>query len=359
MSILIFPSSLCASVKFALEARRWGKRTIGASSVPNDASTADYYDILEKLPFIGDSDFFDELKKIIAIHGIESLFTPHAATFHLLEKKLPLLVPGLRLIGDGPFQNQINKIKDSIDAGIKSREIATKYRRFESKQEIPLSAEFIGGLLTHVETIHGECSREKMHALFATIPFAPKGDIVEIGALFGKSSYLFNRIGAKCGIGATLVVDPWDLGHSIQHDAPTNIQDASSGWDWSLVATGFRMNLVSSCAPPFNYLRMTSEEAHERYVSREPIISEEFGATIYKGRIAVLHLDGNHDEIAVLQDFNLWSQHLLPNAWIIFDDYEWPHGDGPRKVADLATKKYFGRINDKFVAGGAMFMNIL
>ena len=92
MSILVFPSTLDASVKFAREARRWGKTTVGASSVPNNASASDY-DSWEKLPFIGDADFFDELKKVVSIHGIESLFTPHAPTFHLLEKKLSLLVP--------------------------------------------------------------------------------------------------------------------------------------------------------------------------------------------------------------------------------------------------------------------------
>ena len=353
MSILVFPSTLDASVKFAREARRWGKRTMGASSVPNNSSANDY-DSWEKLPFIGDADFFYELKKLVAVHGIESLFTPHAPTFHLLEKKLPLLVPGLRLIGDGPFQSQMKKIKDSIDAGLASRAKATQY----AKREIPLTAEFIGSVLTHVETIHGECSQEKMHALFGTIPFAPKGDIVEIGALFGKSSYLLNRIGAKSCIGAMLAVDPWDLGLSIQLDAPMNIQDASGGWDWNVVAAGFCMNMMSSSAPPFNYLRMTSEEAHERYLSAEPIFSEEFGVTSYTGSVAVLHLDGNHDEVAVLQDFELWSQHLLPNGWIIFDDYEWPHGDGPRKAADLATAKYANRINNQFIAGGAMFMNI-
>jgi hypothetical protein len=49
---------------------------------------------------------------------------------------------------------------------------------------------------------------------------------------------------------------------------------------------------------------------------------------------------------------------MLAGGWIIFDDYNWPHGDGPRNVADRALRQFGSRIHRRFVAGGAMFMNL-
>ena len=76
------------------------------------------------------------------------------------------------------------------------------------------------------------------------------------------------------------------------------------------------------------------------------------------GAISVLHLDGNHDEAAVAQDFKQWGSLVVPGGWVIFDDYNWPHGDGPRKVADRAIAEYGDRVSRRFVAGGAMFVNL-
>ena len=47
---------------------------------------------------------------------------------------------------------------------------------------------------------------------------------------------------------------------------------------------------------------------------------------------------------------------MIPGGWLVIDDYDWRHGDGPRRVADdyldtHATQK-------QFVAGGAMFIQI-
>jgi len=94
------------------------------------------------------------------------------------------------------------------------------------------------------------------------------------------------------------------------------------------------------------------------YDSGSPIRSPEFGETIMDGQIALLHIDGNHDEPAVRQDFDLWSIRLADGGWIVFDDYTWSHGDGPRKVADEAVAVYGPRVLRRFVSGGALFLKI-
>jgi hypothetical protein len=353
MTILVFPSALGASATFAAEAQQWGRRTVGASSLDADPN-AGHFDAWERLPFIGEADFIDALKALVERHQITTLFTPHAPTFHLLEQVIPDRLPGLTLWGSGPFERQMDRVRAALAEGQAAVAAASAY----GHRPCPLPAALLGGLLAQAETIHGECAREKMLALCGVVPGAPRGDVVEIGALFGKSSYVLNRVAAWCGVGATVCVDPWDLGLSVQTDAPTHIQQASSGWDWEVVYQGFLLAMSGCAAQPFNYLRMTSSEAATLYGREREVRSPEFGVMRTAGSIAVLHLDGNHDEAAVAQDFALWGPHVLPGGWIIFDDYNWPHGDGPRRVADRAIADYGPRAVRHFVAGGAMFLQL-
>lgn len=353
MTILVFPSTLEAAAKFAREAGRWGRRVVGASSLETDPN-AGVFDAWDRLPFIGAPDFFDELAALVAREQVTEFFTPHAPTFHLLEHELPKRLPRLRMIGPGPFRRQMDWVTSALADGEVGCEIATHYTGFLS----PLPAALVGGILAQVEIIHGECSREKVLALCGAVPTAPKGDVVEIGALYGKSGYVLNRVAAWCGIGTTICVDPWNLGLSVQTDAPAHIQEASGGWDWNVVYQGFLVAMLASASAPFNYLRATSVDAHALYVSQRSVRSPEFGETPITGSIAILHIDGNHDEAAVAADFALWSPHVVPGGWIIFDDYDWPHGDGPRVVADSAIAAYGPRVARHFVGGGAMFVQL-
>ena len=348
----MFPSALETAASFAREASGWGHGVVGASSLESDPN-AGLFEVWARLPFIGDPEFFPALAALVERERITSLFTPHAPTFHLLEQALPGELPGLELMGPGPFRRQMDRVTGAIALARAAMPAVEAYGQAPS----PLPVELLAGLLTQAETIHGECAREKILAICGILPFAPKGDVVEIGALFGKSSYVLNRVAAHCRTGATLCIDPWDLGLSVQTDAPTHIQEASGGWDWEVVYQGFLTAMLAVAAPPFNYLRMTSALARERYANRT-VSSPEFGETALAGQIALLHLDGNHDETAVAEDFALWGPLVAPGGWIVFDDYNWPHGDGPRKVADRAIAHHGARLARRFVAGGAMFLNL-
>jgi len=353
MTTLVFPSALEESARYADAARESGMRIIGASSLESDPN-AGRFDHWEKLPFIGDANFFTALGRLVAEQRIDSLYTPHAPSFHLFQQRLADTVPGLKLLGEGPFQRQMQRVRAQLDAAAAASSAVDAFAGRAHAIPLPLLA----GLLAQADQLYGECSRQKILALSAVVPAAPPGDVVEIGCLFGKSGYVLNRLAAHFGIGATLVVDAWNLDLSVQHDAPLNIQQASGGWDWEVVYQGFLVSLSGCCAPPFNYVRATSPDAHAFYEKARTITSPEFGTTTFAGRIAVLHIDGNHDEAAVETDFRLWSSHVVPGGWIIFDDYHWPHGDGPRRVADRTLDFYGDRIQRHFVGGGAMFMQI-
>ena len=354
MSILVFPSAVDAASRFAQEAREWGRRVVGASSLAVDPH-ANKFDAWEHLPFIGDPLFFDALEKLVARPGITALFTPHAPTYHLLAAELPRRLPELKLMGAGPFRRQMDRVHLALAEAEQGLSMASDFAGKPS----PLPVEFLAGLLLQVETVHGECAREKILAVCGILPFAPQGDIVEIGSLYGKSSYVLNRVAAYYNVGATLCVDPWDLGLSVQHDAPEHIQNASEGWDWDTVYRGFLVSMLACTAAPFNYIKATSATASKAYSAKPgSVTSREFGTTPIAGKISVLHLDGNHDQSAVAEDFALWSPHILPGGWIVFDDYNWPHGDGPRTVADRVIREYGSRIQRHFVAGGAMFIEL-
>jgi hypothetical protein len=80
------------------------------------------------------------------------------------------------------------------------------------------------------------------------------------------------------------------------------------------------------------------------------------GRCPYCRRIAILHIDANHDYDAVRNDCDLWLRRLLPGAWLILDDYVWSHGDGPLRVGNELIEEYAERIERAFVCGKALFM---
>jgi hypothetical protein len=353
MAILVFPSCLEPAVSFAQEARRWGQRVVGASSLSSDPY-ASHYDAWEPLPYIGERDFFDALGALAARHEVQSIFTPHAASFNLLKKELPGRLPNVSIIGEGPFKAQIRKVEETLAQATHDLASIADF----GPRNFPYPVQFIAGLLRQMDLFYGQCSREKALGICAMMSAAVKGDVIEIGSMFGKSAYLLNRVASYLSVGATLVVDPWDLASSIQYEAPLNIQDAPRNWNWEMMHQGFLVNMLGCASPPFNYMRAKSADAYIRYCAKPAVESPEFGTTVFAGSISVLHIDGNHDEASVANDFDLWSKRLALGAWIVFDDYEWSHGDGPRKVADRVVREYGPKVRRRFTAGGALFMNL-
>lgn len=52
------------------------------------------------------------------------------------------------------------------------------------------------------------------------------------------------------------------------------------------------------------------------------------------------YIDGSHDEEDVLEDAQLVLPLVAPGGVIIFDDYEWPHGQGVRRAVDALIAKW-------------------
>jgi hypothetical protein len=352
-TILVFPSSLDSAVRFAAHSRELGSRVVGASSLAVDPS-AERYNEWVHLPFISDPMFFTALRSTVERLGITMFYTSHAPTFLFLTEQLASHLPEIKLLGESPYERQMRWVGDSYAA---AQDQAHRVDGFAGRQGT-IDPRWLSALLTQAGTIYGECSAEKILALCGIFASVPRGDVVEIGSFFGKSAYVLNRLAYRFGIGSTLAIDPWDMENSIQHGSPETIQKLSRVWDWDRVFDGFLLTMQACSAPPFNYIRATSEQAYASYQTGSPVRSLQFGEMLLAGTVAVLHIDGNHDAAAVAHDLSMWGAQLVRGGWIVVDDYEWSLGDGPRRAADNAIAAYGGRVRRRLVAGGALFINV-
>jgi len=315
---------------------------------------AERYDQWVHLPFISDPMFFTTLRSTVERLGITMFYTSHAPTFLFLREQLANHLPAIELLGESPYEQQMRWVEDSIAA---AQSQALRVDRFAGRSGT-IDPSWLSALLGQADRIYGECSEEKILALCGVFASVPRGDVIEIGSFFGKSAYVLNRLAYRFDVGSTVVIDPWDMENSIQHESPETIQKLSRVWDWNRVFDGFLLTMQACSVPPFNYTRATSEQAYASYQTGSTVRSPQFGETLLTGTIAVLHIDGNHDAVAVAQDLSMWSAQLVRGGWIIVDDYEWSQGDGPRKAADNAIAAYGGRVQRRFVAGGALFINV-
>ena len=154
-----------------------------------------------------------------------------------------------------------------------------------------------------------------------------------------------------------LAVDPWSSEAAVQKDSPELFQQVlPNKWDCELLTSAFITNLLPFSNNNFNYLRMTSEKGYDCYSNTKNIGSNEFGSVSYKGYIAVIHIDGNHDYDFVKKDCDLWLSKLTSGAWVIIDDYLWAHGDGPKRIGDEILLEMRNKIARAFTCGKALFI---
>ena len=194
-------------MRFADEAHQWGQRVIGASSLDSDPY-ASRYDVWEKLPFINDAQFFPALKDLVKRQHVDLIFTPHAPSFNLLEAKLHFQIPHVAIRGEGPYKTQVKQMELALDQAERDLAVIAAFGLEGSS----LPVECVAGIMLQMDRLYGQCAREKALAVCAIMPSAAVGDVVEIGSLFGKSTYVFNRLASYCQIGGTLAVDLWSSG---------------------------------------------------------------------------------------------------------------------------------------------------
>jgi len=353
--ILIFPAGMPRSLEYLEQCQRNGQAVIGSSSLAYDVAKP-RYPSWEYLPYITDPGFNSALAELIAQHGITGIYTPNPVAWSYLNKVLKIVAPHVPLINPWPVQEELSGYRAAIKRSQQQAQTLALASATPPKQAV--SAMELASLFRHANIIPGMCDDEKISALCEIARHSVKGDVVEIGSAYGKSAFVLARLAQLYGIGKLLCVDPWKSEYLVQNDAAGLVDDSIQYFDLDETLRVFEMSLLPYSKGDINYLRLPSTEAAQHYAVRREVVTPTFGSTTYCGKIALLHIDGNHSYEAARDDVQSWIGHLASDGWIIIDDYVWPYGDGPQRVGDELLSSHHDRINSAFVMGTALFVQL-
>lgn len=354
--ILIFPAGMPRSLEFLGTCLREQRAVIGASSMAYDPSKSQYPAWLT-LPYLNQDEFADKLGEVISTLNIGSIFSPHPVVWDFLERELARIAPGVHLLNAAPANAELDSYRAALTRAqtLLGTPLPLAVDQTPKADMPELEA---ASLHFHIGVIPGMCDHEKLRALYEIARYCPNGDVVEIGSWWGKSAFAFLRLAQYFGIGKLLCVDPWSDSHLVQGDKGGFVDAASAQFSAAEALSVFQMNLLPFSRGDMNYLQMPSTEGAKHYRSLASVQTPSFGTTTYTGRIALLHVDGNHSYENAKSDVETWSGLVMPGGWLVIDDYTWPFGDGPKHAGNEYLAENHARISTAFVMGGALFIQL-
>ena len=345
INLLVFPIDIDASHQTIKQASDLGIRVIGASSESRQANVEGVSNTIH-LPYITDDNFEQALAKAIDEHNIHHAFTPHEGVWEKLNT-LGTSKPEVfnyKLVGSHPYTAQWLKYLPSYQwaenfiANDTSKNIAA-IETSESVSQVQYA-----GLHYHFVRTPGQTSEEKLAALCSIFNLTPKGDIVEIGSLYGKSALALGWLAQMHSTGNVICVDPWDMDLIEDQGESANILNKQyETIDLNKIFKGFLIN--TSPLNNIGYIKNTSQHAIEEYgqAAQESYLKcNDHRSVSVQGKVALLHIDGNHRYDHVCKDIQYWEPHVVAGGWILIDDYLWAFGDGPQRAGDelLSTNKF-------------------
>lgn len=354
--LLIFPGGMPRALAFRKQCELTGVETVGASSLAYDPAASQYAQ-WRFLPYVVSHDFPNALVDLIRACGITGIYTANPVVWDQLSMLLPKIAPDVRVVNPAPAAAEEAPYFEAKAAA--QEMIGSPLPLATATRLRPAAAPLeLAGILKMVDAVPGMCDNLKTAALCEVIRSAPDGDVVEIGTWWGKSALLLGLLARRYRVGPLLCVDPWSDGHLLQHDSLL-VDGSSQRLSAQRAFEVFAMNLLPVACGTINFLRKPSVEAAASY-ARVPVVENPgFGRTQYAGSISILHIDGNHDLAAVQADIDAWGPFLNPaGGWVIFDDYRWPYGNGPRVVADRFCSVHQSSIASAFAIGGALFVQV-
>ena len=355
-SILIFPCGMPQSIAFLNQSLANGLKVVGASSLNYDPD-AHMYPEWAFLPYVTDPTFSSALKDLIDLYDIHAIFSPNIVVWQVIHE-LCSAESKIRLLNPNPYDEQIRPYHAALQLAGSIIDDNANYGDISIQNLSPTLFQ-IASLIHHSSHISGMCDDVKLTALCNVFPCVPPGDIVEIGVWQGKSAFIMLILSRLYNAGTVLCVDPWSSEEIIQPDSSDIVNKASYALNVSDAFMAFKLNMIPYVNGNFNYIRATSADACLCYSKANEIFSPEFGSTALHGSISLLHIDGNHSYDAVSRDIKLWQQNVVSKGWIIFDDYLWVYGQGPKTAADEFLKEHSSSIRTAFVAGGALFIQLI
>ncbi|NVJ60351.1 MAG: class I SAM-dependent methyltransferase [Gammaproteobacteria bacterium] len=338
MKLLIFPFEMDTAKEMAIFAQELGINVLRGSSDPDFNSKKD--DVLA-LPYISESDFSEHLEQIIDQQEITHIFSPHVGVWTKLAELLnnePSRFE-FKLSKNFPFEFNAIRYQSSIfnNGSTETKPDIEHLDCFQTFQPKARLTHFQKSALIHLfESIPGQCDRAKLDGLCDIFRVAPAGDIVEIGVLYGRSACTMAWLADKYNIGSVVAIDPWcQSGIDDQGEAANILNRLAFQVDFEKIYKIFLTN--AALFSNLSYLKETSTTAvpiYEHASQKGYLKALELPQIDVKGKIAVLHIDGNHRYDMVKNDIEQWLPFVLPGGWVLLDDYCWKFGDGPKELGD-------------------------
>lgn len=355
-TLLVFPAGVDGAKEYLHIARQLGVRTVAASSVPLAPDVADG-DVSIHLPYVTDPAFRSALRTALAQYRVTHVYAPHHAVWSILKWwQAQPDAPAFTLCGNHAHAEHWERfsthLKWAASMGRDSLADAIGSSPAPALDDLNHAALCQGFL-----RVPGECDLDKLRSLCAIARHLPRGEVVEIGTLYGRSAYALARLARHYRIGSTICIDPWRSGEIEAQGPSARSADRGDGRPSGLERIFLQFQTMAMEMPGLGYLRATSANAvplYQEAAERGMLESPGLDAVPVTGRMALLHIDGNHRYDHVVQDIALWSYHLAPGGWLLLDDYCWAFGDGPRRAGDelLMTGDY----DTAFVAADTLFL---
>jgi len=354
---LVFPVSTPGGRAYLKQALARGERVVGASSDMSDPT--DGAAPWTRLPLVHDPEFLAAFLGLVQTHGVTQIHASahmvHAALGDLLREQG---LTQLRIINRSALEEEFARWDDIFARAEHWQRVIAAL----APAQTPPEPVFLAGVIRLAFDLFGESYDDKLAALLACLLDAPQGDIVEIGSLFGRSASVLLAGRTLGGAERPLFVfDPWSTEAGAQKDLPQRMQDYTRAAGLERVALAFEATFAA-LAPPgaMTAYRTPSVSGHAIYsggADGEAVrLLNSRPALKPSGRIALLHIDGNHDASCAAEDVSLWSPLVVPGGWVAIDDYCWRYGDGPKLAGDALLERWGEGVARAFVTGDCLFI---
>lgn len=173
-------------------------------------------------------------------------------------------------------------------------------------------------LRTQLPKMSGWCSEAKSFDLCQTVIDTKPESVVEIGVFAGKS-----LISIATGLrhnqkGRVYGIDPWQ-----RDECMVDENEANKAW-WASV------DIDSIYSEAQRHVAECSFHAYVTLMKESSAqASGKFGCYPH---LDILHIDGNHSEVASTHDVSVWVPKVKSGGMIFMDDVNWPSTELARKL---------------------------
>lgn len=351
--VLLFPANLLEAMPIKAMAEQAGEYMIAASSLADEPALPMFREHVV-LRHILDPQFAADLLRLLGEKDIKHIYAPHPWCYSHIKQLLQGWGSPVTLSHGLPQFHAATIVADYETA---VRQVLPRFTHMRT-QQIPLPPHSIAAFLQLAARIEGQSHFAKLAALCYVAADFPAGDVVEVGVGNGRSAVLLALLARHFRVGPLLCIDPWREAAAQQGVAILDAELSTRNESWDACYRNFVMTMQPFAAHHVACLRLSSQAAHEIYCRRRTVGEAPLGPILTGGKIAALHVDGNHTYDAARWDIFEWGGLVIAGGWLIIDDYEWPYGDGPKRAANEWVAANQQRIAEKFVCGGAMFIKL-